>query len=83
VYPRHVNIGFNGGVRLPDPGKLLAGTGTAIRHVRVDDASRLDDPALATLVRTAAAMAGYKARPGKRGEIKVIRIYEQRRPRRP
>lgn len=83
VYPRHVNIGFNAGIDLPDPAKLLEGTGSAVRHVRVADASRLDDPALAEIVRAAAARAGHIGRRGARGKMRIVKIYERRRPRRP
>ena len=37
---KHVNLGFNHGVSLPDPDGLLAGTGKAFRHVKV---TALDD----------------------------------------
>lgn len=60
-----MNIGFNAGIDLPDPAKLLEGNGSAIRHVRVDDASRLGDPALAEIVRMA-ARAGHTGRVGRR-----------------
>jgi hypothetical protein len=83
IYPRHVNIGFNRGVALPDPTGALAGTGSAIRHVKIDAAARLRDGAVVELVRAAAALAGHHGRAGARGPIKIVRVYERRRPRRP
>jgi len=83
VYPRHVNLGFNRGVALPDPTGALVGSGSAIRHVRIDEAARMRDPAVAALVRAAAAEAGFRGRRGQRGEIRIVRIYARRRPRRP
>lgn len=43
AYRHHVNLGFNQGARLPDPQRLLLGTGANIRHIRivtVDDLQR-------------------------------------------
>jgi len=33
AYATHVNLGFNRGAELPDPVRILKGTGKAIRHV--------------------------------------------------
>jgi hypothetical protein len=35
IYTNHVNLGFNRGTRLPDPHKLLTGTGSLIRHIDI------------------------------------------------
>ena len=35
VYSKHVNLGFDQGVGLDDPQKMLKGTGTRIRHITV------------------------------------------------
>ncbi len=54
-----VNLGFYQGVALPDPERLLDGTGAKMRHVKIrslDDARR---PALCALV--AAALAERRA----------------------
>ena len=58
-----VNLGFYQGVGLPDPERLLDGTGVKMRHVKVrslDDARR---PALRALV--AAALAERRAAVGR------------------
>ncbi|MBZ0205261.1 MAG: DUF1801 domain-containing protein [Flavobacteriales bacterium] len=49
----HVNLGFNYGAELPDPDKLLEGTGKLFRHVKIRNAEQLKDPALRALVRFA------------------------------
>ena len=49
----HVNLGFNYGAELPDPNKLLEGTGKLFRHVKIRDAEQLSDSALRALVRFA------------------------------
>ena len=36
VYSEHINLGFNKGTLLKDPGKLLIGTGKLIRHIEVN-----------------------------------------------
>lgn len=35
IYASHVNLGFNRGTLLPDPHKLLTGTGNLIRHIDI------------------------------------------------
>ena len=57
VYPRWVNLFFLRGASLDDPERLLQGTGSRVRHIRLDAATVLDDPAVVRLVRQAAAKA--------------------------
>ena len=52
-----VNLGFNFGVLLPDPGGLLRGEGKLIRHVRITQPMDLDAPGVRELVRAAIARA--------------------------
>jgi hypothetical protein len=85
VYPRHVNLGFNKGAALRDPRRVLVGAGSSIRHVRIDDRERLDDPYLADLVRAAATAAGYAKEDGAdetRGPMRIVAVYARQRPRR-
>ena len=35
VFTSHVNVGFFHGAALPDPGRLLQGTGKLMRHVKL------------------------------------------------
>lgn len=83
VYPRHVNLGFNHGAELADPRRVLVGTGTAMRHVKIDSAARLEDPNLAKLVRAAAKHAGYVADVKSPRRVVVAAIYTRQRPRTP
>nr|WP_255724029.1 DUF1801 domain-containing protein [Terrimonas ginsenosidimutans] len=39
IYSNHLNLGFNKGTLLKDPGKLLTGTGKLIRHIDVEKKS--------------------------------------------
>ena len=52
-----VNLGFNFGVLLPDPGGRLRGEGKLIRHVRIAQPMDLDAPGVRELVRAAIARA--------------------------
>src|SRR5688572_11016586 len=53
LYPRHVNLFFLQGVNVHDPEKRLAGKGTTVRHLRLEDARTLDEPAVRALVESA------------------------------
>jgi len=50
VFTSHVNIGFFQGAALPDPARLLQGTGKFMRHVKLQPASAIDVAALGRLV---------------------------------
>lgn len=50
IYPQHVTLCFLYGVELDDPEKLLAGGGNQVRHIRLEDASTLDKPAIEALI---------------------------------
>ena len=52
-----VNLGFNFGALLPDPGGLLKGDGKLIRHVRIAQTADLEAPGVRELVRDAMAQA--------------------------
>src|SRR5262245_6810002 len=51
LYPRWVSLFFTAGAHLPDPSKILAGTGSNIRHIVLQDSSTLDQPAVRVLMR--------------------------------
>jgi hypothetical protein len=48
-----VNLGVYRGAELPDPGKLLEGTGKLHRHVRIQSEADLKSPALRALLEAA------------------------------
>jgi hypothetical protein len=54
----HVNLGVSGGASLPDPARLLEGTGKVHRHVKIREAAELDRPELRALMQAAAERAG-------------------------
>ncbi|HZR82949.1 MAG TPA: DUF1801 domain-containing protein [Candidatus Binatia bacterium] len=79
AYTSYVNLGFNRGATLPDPERRLAGSGAAIRHVRIDDARTLRDPAVRALVRAAAERARSSATPPARPQSIVKAVYPRKR----
>jgi hypothetical protein len=52
-----VRLYFNQGPKLPDPKKLLLGSGKGARYIRVEAASQLADPAVESLIVAAIAKA--------------------------
>jgi len=59
VFTSHVNVGFFQGASLPDPARLLQGTGKFMRHVKVTPGTG-EPAALSRLIE--AAYADVKAR---------------------
>ncbi|HTS22485.1 MAG TPA: DUF1801 domain-containing protein [Casimicrobiaceae bacterium] len=55
AFRAHVNVGFFCGAELPDPARLLEGTGKFMRHVKLRPNRRVDARALRTLVEVAYA----------------------------
>ena len=60
VFTSHVNVGFFHGVALPDPGRLLLGSGKHMRYVKLRPGTPTDSAALHRLVE--AAYSDIKAR---------------------
>ena len=53
VFTSHVNVGFFQGAALPDPARLLQGTGKFMRHVKLRPGTTSNDAALSTLIEMA------------------------------
>ena len=53
TYAQHVNLGLNRGAHLPDPQKMLEGTGTNVRHIRVARRRDLTRPFVRDFIRAA------------------------------
>jgi len=54
-YSNHVNLGFAHGTSLPDPRRLLEGTGKRARHVKLKAVEDVAWPALRVLLEAAVA----------------------------
>ena len=53
AFRAHVNVGFFRGAELPDPARLLEGTGKHMRHVKLRPPGEVDDAALVALIEAA------------------------------
>ena len=53
AYSSYVNLGFNRGALLPDPGKALAGTGKLIRHLTIHNHDDLERPSVRRFLQAA------------------------------
>ncbi len=53
TYKKHVNISFPSGAALKDPEHLLQGTGSRVRHVRIDKVDDIKRPAMIDLIKQA------------------------------
>jgi hypothetical protein len=60
VFSSHVNVGFFQGASLPNPARLLQGTGKYMRHVKLRPGTATDAAALSRLID--AAYGDIKAR---------------------
>ena len=60
VFIAHVNVGFFHGASLPDPARLLQGTGKYMRHVKLKPGTPTNAVALSSLI--AAAYSDIKTR---------------------
>jgi len=83
VAPDHLTLCFiHDGPSLPDPDRLLKGSGTVVRHVRLASPRDLDRPAVKALVKAAVAQSDVPF--ARRGASKLIirSISPKQRPRR-
>jgi hypothetical protein len=53
VFTSHVNVGFFQGASLPDPARLLQGSGKFMRHVKLRPGTVTDDASLRRLIEMA------------------------------
>ncbi len=53
AFKAHVNVGFFRGAELPDPARLLEGTGKYMRHVKLRPGGAVDTGALTKLIESA------------------------------
>jgi hypothetical protein len=60
VFTSHVNVGFFHGAALPDPARLLQGSGKSMRHVKLRSETATNARALSSLIE--AAYSDIKAR---------------------
>jgi hypothetical protein len=83
AYARGVGLCFIHGAKLPDPDKLLRGSGKQVRNLKLPTAGTLDEPAVQSLIATAIAHAPVPFDPTARRRLIIKSISTQQRPRRP
>jgi hypothetical protein len=83
IYKRCVNLGFIEGALLDDPARLLLGSGSQFRHIRLNAAADLDAPGVRALVDQAVANAAAPFDAKRRRRIDVRTVSAKQGPRRP
>ena len=82
LFPRWANLFFLQGAGLPDPNKLLKGSGKQARSIRLENVEILDEPMVLALIDAGAARSGLEPGAGS-GKIVIKSISARQRPRRP
>jgi hypothetical protein len=77
-----VALCFLNGVGLPDPKRLLRGSGNRVRNVRLESAATIDRPEVATLMKIALERAKVPMDPGTKHQLIIRSISAKQRPRR-
>jgi hypothetical protein len=83
VMPRWVTLCFLRGVGLPDPRRLLKGSGSRVRHVRLLTSESFDDDAVQDLITAALERAEPQIDPAARQQLIIKSISAKQRARRP
>jgi hypothetical protein len=83
LFPRHVSLCFLQGAGLPDPNRLLKGSGKVVRHIRLEKPEDLDKPAVRQLIATALDRARVPLDESGLGKLIIKSISAKQRPRRP
>jgi hypothetical protein len=83
LYPRWVNVFFlQGATELADPERLLRGSGSQVRSIRLTSSQDLDKPAVRALIAQAIARADPPIDPKARRKLVVRAVSAKQRPRR-
>ena len=83
LYPKWVSLFFLHARGLPDPGKILQGSGSVAKHIILPTPDALDDPAVRTLMQEAEARAAVPLDPSGVHRIIIKSVSAKQRPRRP
>jgi hypothetical protein len=83
VYPKWVSLFFLQAAGLPDPDRILKGSGNVARHVVLASPAMLDDPAVQELMREATTRTKVPFPAGGEHRIVIKSISATQRPRRP
>ena len=83
VFPRWLSLFFLQGIGLPDPDKLLKGSGKVVRHIVLKSPDELNSPAIKALMNQALKRAVKSLDPDQPHRIVIKSISARQRPRRP
>ena len=84
VYPRWVSLCFlRDGARLPDPKRVLQGSGKQVRHVVLESAADLDQPHIRALIAEALLRSAPPLSSAERSTLVIKSVSARQRPRRP
>jgi len=81
--PRWISICLMRGKGLPDPHRLLRGSGNQVRFIRLESPTDLDTPAVRALITVALKRARVPIDHTARGRLVIRSISAKQRPRRP
>jgi len=82
VFARGVNLYFIQGAKLPDPQRLLHGSGNQGRYIRLERAAQINDPGVEALLREAVKIGKTPLPASGRGYTVIKSISAKQRPRR-
>ena len=83
VFPKWVSLFFLQAKGLPDPGKMLCGSGNVAKHIVLGSVEMLDDPAVQALMREAATRAKIPFEAEGRHRLIIKSVSAKQRPKRP
>jgi hypothetical protein len=83
LYPRWVNLYFLRGASLSDPEGRLQGSGSRVRHILLESAATLDEPAVITLMAHALEASHPPLDAAAPRRIVIMAVSAKQRPRRP
>lgn len=83
VMPRWVTLCFLYGAGLPDPGGLLSGSGSRVRHIRLHTPEAFDDPPVQALIALALERCEPPIDESREQRLIIKSISAKQRPRRP
>lgn len=83
LYPRWVTLFFFGWRSLPNPDRLVTGSGKIVRQVRLTSAAALADPRLRRLIAAAVRIHAPHFGGAGRGALVIKSVSARQRPRRP
>ena len=81
-YPRGVSLCFIQGAKLPDPHRVLAGSGKQVRSIKLPTLATLENPLLRDLIATALKLSPMPFSNVKRRQLIIKSISTKQRPRR-